>query len=152
MVDKLKEELKIRRSKVVDEPEEQEPQPVTQGSVDKVIDLAFNPTREKIREVTIVDRIQARLLPQLDLVALVWDYCIQITLCRKNSAEYERVYKMKQPIPPDLINEFMYRTAQWQKSVQGKNLERATDIALAETETKNDSMGFGDADGGWTEK
>ena len=35
-----------------------------------------------------------------------------------------------------LIDEFTYRTAQWQKSVQGKNLERAIDLALAETETK----------------
>jgi len=40
------------------------------------------------------------------------------------------------PIPPNLLDELIFRTAQWQKSVAGKNLERATDIALAETEVR----------------
>lgn len=142
--------LKLKRTKVPEEPEVKEPESVTQGSVDKVIDLAFNPTREKIREVTVIDRLQARLLPQLDMIGLVWQYCIEIALCRQNYEDYESTYKRDKPIPPNLLDEFMYRTAQWQKSVGGKNLERATDIALAETETRGDSLGDVDSDG-WKE-
>ncbi len=121
-------------------------QSVSQGSVDKVIDLAFNPTREKIREVTIIDRVQGRLLPQLDIIGLVWQYAIEIATFRQDGNEYERLYKKKLPTPPNLLDEFTYRTAQWQKSVAGKNLERATDIALAETETRSEGEDFDDKD------
>ena len=152
MTELEKKSLKTKRERVIEEPEEKEPESVTQGSVNKVIDLAFNPTRDKIREVTIIDRVQARLLPQLDLIQLMWEYVIEISICRQNSANYKAIFKQDNPVPPKLIDEFMYRTAQWQKSVAGKNLERATDIALAETETKGDNMEFGDMDGGYSEK
>jgi len=116
-----------------------EPPPVSAGPVDKVIELAFNPTREKIREVTIVDRMQGRLLPLLDLTALVWQYVIEVAMYRQDSNKYEREYKKPKPVQSNLIDEYMYRLAQWQKSVAGKNLERATDIALAETETRGEN-------------
>lgn len=118
--------------------EVEKPEGVSQGVVDRVIDLAFNPSREKIREVTIIDRVQGRLLPQLDLVADMWNYVKEVALFRKDANLYKEVFKKDHPVPPMLIDEFMYRTAQWQKSVQGKNLERATDIALAETEVRGD--------------
>lgn len=146
---------KFKRTRIQHEEEpEKEPEPVTAGTIDKVIDLAFNPTRDKIREVTIIDRMQGRLLPQLDLINLMWQYVIEIAMYRQDSEAYIKMFakeNKKRPVPPDLINEFMYRTAQWQKSVAGKNLERATDIALAETETKNDSMEYGDVSGGLNE-
>ena len=109
---------------------------VSAGPVDKVIELAFNPTREKIREVTIVDRMQGRLFPQLDMVNMMFHYCIEIAQYRLDKDEYMLLHGKDRPIPPDAIDEFLFRTAQWQKSVAGKNLERATDIALAETETR----------------
>ena len=120
-----------------DDEENEKPTSVSAGAVEKVIDYAFNPSRDKIREVTVIDRIQGRLLPQLDLISLTWQHVIEIAAFRYDRIEYEKQHKRKYPIPPDLISEFTYRTAQWQKSVAGKNLERAIDIALAETETRS---------------
>lgn len=109
---------------------------VSAGAVDKVIDLAFNPSREKIREVTIIDRIQGRLFPLLDVINAGRLYILEVALYRQDKDLYYKTFKKKRPIPPNLLDEYMFRTAQWQKSVAGKNLERATDIALAETEVK----------------
>ena len=121
-------------------PKQEEPaEPrVSQGSIDKVIDLAFNPTREKIREVTVIDRMQGRLLPQLDIVCTMRDYVIEVAEYRENPDAYAEKYDKEFPEQPKVIEDFIYRLAQWQKSVQGKNLERATDIALAETETRGE--------------
>lgn len=118
-----------------------EPQPVSAGPIDKVIELAFNPTRDKIREVTIIDRFQAKLLPQLDLISQQWQYILEVATYRQDSNKYKVLFKRDVPVPPSPIEEFMYRVAQWQKSVAGKNLERATDIALAETETRGEEEG-----------
>ena len=134
---------KIRRKKK-DEDEEQEgrkPISVSAGAIERIVDLAFNPSREKIREVTSVDRIQGRLLPQLDLVDTMWDYAIQIAAFRENSVLYKKTYKQAKPSLPNLISEFIYRTAQWQKSVQGMNLKSAIDLALAETEARSGEEG-----------
>jgi len=124
------------------------PPSVSAGPVDKVIELAFNPTREKIREVTIIDRMQGRLLPLLDLVAQGWQHAIEVATYRRDSTVYAKTYQKPRPVQSNLIDEYMYRLAQWQKSVAGKNLERATDIALAETETRGENeedTGGGDA-------
>tara|TARA_Y100000310_G_scaffold166912_2_gene166630 strand:+ start:8024 stop:8500 length:477 start_codon:yes stop_codon:yes gene_type:complete len=126
---------RTEKDKVDDTVVEKEPK-VSAGAVEKVIDLAFNPTRDKIREVTIIDRVQARLFPQLDMVNYMRGYCIEIAMFRRDPEAYEKEYKKPRPVPPAPLDEFMFRTAQWQKSVAGKNLERATDIALAETETR----------------
>ena len=131
----------LRKRPTEDEELELPPAKVAAGSVDKVIDLAFNPTREKIREVTIVDRIQGRLFPQLDMINAGLLYCLEIAFFRQSPTEYEKQFKRKMPKPPNLMDEFIYRTAQWQKSISGKNLERATDIALAETEAKSGDEG-----------
>lgn len=124
------------------------PQPVNAGSVDKVIDLAFNPTREKIREVTIIDRMQGRLFPQLDMINTGRHYCLEIATYRQSKETYVKKYKQPRPVPPDLLDELLFRTAQWQKSVLGKNLDRATDIALAETETRTEEEEMSGAGGG----
>lgn len=126
------------------------PPPVSAGPVDKVIELAFNPTRDKIREVTIIDRMQGRLLPQLDLIMITWQHVIEIATYRQDSVKYKTTYKRDAPISPNLIDEYMYRIAQWQKSVAGRNLERATDIALAETETRGEE-GEGSGGDAWKE-
>ena len=137
---------KLKRKKPVDDPQDkgEEPTPVSAGAIDKVIDYAFNPSREKIREMTIIDRLQARLLPQLDLVNLQWQHTIEVATYRQDSIEYAVIYKQKQPKPPNLIDEYMYRVAQWQKSRDGTNLNKAIDIALAETEAKAGEDDFGD--------
>jgi len=128
----------LRRGKPKREEEPKpEPPPLTSGTIDKIVDLALNPSRETIRGFTNIDRIQGKLLPQLDIIDLVWQNVIETAMFRQDAVEYERVYKHKRPISLNLIDEFTYRTAQWQKSVQGKSLQSAIDLALAETETRN---------------
>ena len=128
--------------------EEQGPLSVNAGPVGKVIELTFNPTREKIREVTVVDRMQGRLFPQLDMVNTMRKYCMEIATYRQNAGEYRKLFKKPKPVSPDALDEFLYRTAQWQKSVGGKNMDRAIDIALAETEARagEDDYGVGGGD------
>jgi len=140
---------RIRRKKPEDT-EEKEPKKVevSAGAIERIIDLAFNPSREKIREVTSVDRIQARLLPQLDIVDIMWQYAIETAAYRQSPALFKQVYKRKQPSLPSLIEDFIYRTAQWQKSVQGMNLKSAIDLALAETEARTEE---GETLGGFDE-
>jgi len=140
---------RIRRKKP-ESTEEEEPKKieVSAGAIERIIDLAFNPSREKIREVTSVDRIQARLLPQLDIVDIMWEYTIEVAAYRQSPALYKQTYKRKQPSLPSLINDFIYRTAQWQKSIQGMNLKSAIDLALAETEARTEE---GEALGGFDE-
>jgi len=118
-------------------PEEVE-QKVSAGTIDRVIDLAFNPSREKIREMTMVDRIQARNFPLLDMINMGRQYCIQVAMYRFDPKKYKKEFGVDKPEIPNLLDEFIFRTAQWQKSVAGKNLEKATDIALAEIEGKID--------------
>ena len=111
---------------------------MSQGPIDKVIELAFNPSRDKIREVTVVDRLQARYFPQLDMLDNIWDYIIATAEYRMKQwyagRNEEPTIDEEMPNPPEPMKEFIYRVAQWQKSVAGKNLDRATDIALAEVE------------------
>src|SRR3972149_6354632 len=64
----------LRRTKPKKEYEKpkQEPKPLTEGNVGKIIDVVATPSRESIRSFTYIDRIQAKLLPQLDVIDLVW--------------------------------------------------------------------------------
>ena len=135
-IDKSKIKDVKRKREVIEEVVEEEPKPVTQGSIDKVLDYAFNPSREKIREMTNIDRIQARWLPQLDVANDMWDYLDQIALYNYDPKEFEVLYKRKYPLAPNIIELFTYRTAQWQKSVAGSNLKAAIDLALSEQENK----------------
>lgn len=128
---------RLRRSRPPEDEEiSHEPPSVSAGPIDKVIELAFNPSRDKIREVTIIDRVQGRLFPQMDMINYMRHYVLEIAHFRQDPDEYKREFGKTQPVPPEPLDEFMYRTAQWAKSVAGKNLEKATDIALAETEVK----------------
>ncbi len=125
------------------EESEPKPEPVSAGPIDRVVDLAFNPTREKIKEMTVISVEQGRLLPQLDIIDLMWQHVIEVATFRQDQDAYARVYGRPRPVPPNLIEEFTYSTAQWQKSIGGTNLESATNIALAEIETRGDAEGDG---------
>ena len=108
---------------------------VSAGAVERVIDLAFNPSREKLREVTIIDRMQGRTFPLIDTMNTLFLDCIKTAAYRQAPGSYAAIFEEDHPpIVFDLMGEYLIRTAQWQKSIAGKNLERATDIALAETE------------------
>jgi hypothetical protein len=131
----------LRRNKPLREEAPREPPAAANELRATVVALAFNSTRDKIREMTIVDRMQGRILPLLDLEAQGWEYVIEIATYRMDSNLYARLFSKPRPEQINPINEYTYRLAQWQKSVAGKNLERATDIALAETENKGDEEG-----------
>ena len=141
---------RLKRSKPTGEgtaEKEKVPPSVTAGAIEKIVDIALNPSRDKAREFTVIDRMQGRLLPQLDLIDLAWQYAIEIAAYRQDATEYGEVYRKKKPIPPNLIDEFTYRTAQWQKSIGGQNLKSAIDLALAETESRAGEEGdFSGAD------
>ena len=146
---------KIRRSKVnngkEDDEEQKEPMPVVAGAIEKIADYLLNPSREKIREVTSISQIQAKLLPQLDLIESIWQYVIEIATYRQNTANYKQAFKRPYPISPSTIDDFIYRTAQWQKSVNAMNLKSGLDLALAEVQARmgeeGDRLdGFGDDD------
>jgi len=140
----------LRRSKPKVELEpEPKPPALTSGAIDKIVDLALNPSKETIRGFTNIDRIQGKLLPQLDIIDMVWQYVIEIAAYRQNAVEYEKVYSRRQPQTPNLIEAFTYRVAQWQKSVAGKSLQSAIDLALAETETKSGEEGEFSGRGGF---
>ena len=108
---------------------------VSAGPVDRVIDLAFNPSREKLREVTIIDRMQGRTFPLIDTMSSLFLDCVKIAAYRQSPETYPQVFEEDHPpVVFNTMQEYLLYTAQWQKSIAGKNLERATDIALAETE------------------
>jgi hypothetical protein len=130
-----REGLDERRAREAAESRIKEKESVSAGAIDRVIDLAFNPTRDKLREVTIIDRMQGRTFPVIDTMNSLFLECIKVAVYRQSPELYEEVFEEEHPILVfDVLGEFLHRTAQWQKSVAGKNLERATDIALAETE------------------
>lgn len=109
---------------------------VSAGPIDKVIELAFNPSREKLKEVTIIDRMQGRTFPLIDTMGSLFLDCVKIAFYRQSPTDYVKVFVNEEhpPLVFDIMGEYLYKAAQWQKSIAGKNLERATDIALAETE------------------
>lgn len=128
---------KLQRKKPPGEEEhtKKEP-PVSQGAIDRIVDLVGNPSRDKIREVTSITAMQGKLLPQLDIYDLMWQHYIEVAMYRQNPVLYEETYERVMPIFPNIVEEFMYRTAQWQKSVQAMNLKSMMDLALAETEAR----------------
>ncbi len=118
------------------------PKPISNGTVDHIVDLLLNPSRDKIREVTVVDRFQGRMFPQMDMCGALMHYVLEIAMYREDSALYRQVYKRKHPISPDLHEEFLYRTAQWQKSINAKNLDAGMSLAQAEVEGRAEDDGM----------
>ncbi len=138
---------RFRRPKKADEEVEDSvvltPKPITSGSVDHIVDLLLNPSRDKIREVTVVDRFQGRMFPQMDMCGALMHYVLEVAMYREDSALYRKLYQRKHPIPPDLHDEFLYRTAQWQKSINAKNLDAGMSLAQAEVESRAEDDGMG---------
>lgn len=129
---KLKRKAKIEKDEVVEE----QAAKVSAGPVEKIVEYVFNPTRDKIREVTIIDRMQGRLFPIIDMINGDRQYLLEIAAYREDKTAFREVYGRDKPLPPNSLDDLLYRTAQWQKSVGGINLNRATEIALTEVEAK----------------
>ena len=135
--------LRRKKPEQDDDTPHEEPKSVSAGAVEKALDLAFNLSREKLPEVTIIDRTQGRLFPVIEIINHLWSDVLEVAYYRQNKDEYQRVFKKKRPLSPNLLAELLFHTAQWQKSVAGTNLTKITDIALAETETRAGDDGDG---------
>lgn len=132
------------RPKVEEPLEDIEKARVSAGPVEKAIDLAFNPSREKLPEVTIIDRVQGRLFPLVNVTIMLWNDVLEIAEYRYNPEAYRKAHPSKtRPTAPNLLDELLYKTAQWQKSVQGANLVKITDLAMAEMEKEAEEEGGG---------
>jgi len=141
-----------RRDKPPVTPEDgKNPPGVSAGAIGpRMVDYIFNATREKLREVTSVTQIEAQLLPQIDVVDTMWKYAIEVAYYRQNADNYKRLFGQERPVPPDPIGEWIYRKAQWNKSIQGMNLKAGIDITLAETEARmGGEEGLGDGADAW---
>lgn len=148
-LEKLKTELNLKRSgRGKPQPEERKaPAPVSAGPVDKVIDMVFNPADNKILEFTSLDRNQVKLIPQLGIINDVWEHCIKIAEFREDALSYAVKYKETQPAQANLMDRFIFLTAQCQRSLNGLNMKSAIDLALAEKQAEQekleDSLGHG---------
>jgi len=133
----LKNKLILKRNRPAkDEESEPIPLPVSAGPVDKIVDMVFNPSQEKMLEFTVLDRNQARLIPQLGIIDGVWEYTIEVAFFRYSSELYKSSFKKERPSQENLMKRFIFLTAQCQKSLQGQNLKSAIDLALADVETR----------------
>tara|TARA_Y100000310_G_C20670663_1_gene810088 strand:- start:882 stop:1391 length:510 start_codon:yes stop_codon:yes gene_type:complete len=124
------------------------PHSVSAGPIEKALELAFNPSDDMLPSVTIIDRVQGRLFPIINVINLVWMDVLEIAYYRQDKDEYKRVFGKSRPVSPNLLAKLLHYTALWQKSVQGANLTKITDIALAETETRagDEGEGYGSVD------
>ncbi len=137
---------------------------VSLGGVDKVIDLLGNPTRDKLRETTYINRYQASLFPLLDTLNRAWDYVIAQSWYIANKAEYKKRYpelaaaakkvrgKSEEPLPPDLADELLVRISQWNRSIAGRTVEKMSDLALAQIESQMQDDNYADKADSWGEK
>jgi hypothetical protein len=132
--------INVKRTTIVKQAPKDEPSPppVSAGPLDRVLDFTYNASREKSREVTIISPTQGRILPVLDVINTAWEYILEVAQYRQDKEAYQILYNRDRPILPNLIEDFMYRTSQWQKSVSGTNLKSLNDLALAEMETKTE--------------
>lgn len=124
---------------------------VSAGAIEKVVDYVANPTRDKIREVTIISRTQGLVFPLLDMLQMGKRYLLQVAEYRIDPEAYGKEHP-DAPIPenPDMLDEYEYRVAQWQKSVSGSNFKELIQLALTELEVKAaEDDGFGNTADAW---
>lgn len=133
---------------------QQVPIPVSAGDVGKIADYVFNTSRAKMPEMTVIDRVQGRLFPQLNIISEVSKLCSAVCAYRQAEHFHKRgnsgePFRGEVPPYPDLIDEYLFRAAQWQKSVDGRNLGKGVEVLLADMETRNNAedegMGSGDS-------
>ena len=111
--------------------------------MEKIAEYALNPTREKIREVTVIDKLQARIFPILDVCNYMMANLIEVATFRESPDNYKVVYLQNKPKPINASDEYLYRIAQWNKSIGGKTFMEAMGLAVIEKENTNDEDNFG---------
>jgi hypothetical protein len=126
-------------------PEENKEEPISRGSVvGQIASLILNPAKDKLKEFTYINRYQASLFPLLDTIIIGRQYVLEVQAYLMSKEEYrkaaKKVHKSIIPEMPDLASVMLYSTAQWQKSIGGKNFEKGIELALAETEKEKDGL------------
>lgn len=123
----------------------------------KIATLSLSPERGKMKEFTYISRFQATLFPLLDTIIRARKYILEVALYMEDPKAYEKEMKKQglpiQPIIPDLAEELLYSTSQWQRSV-GKDdnlLSRSFDLAIADIQSQAGKDMFGTADS-WSEE
>jgi len=142
--DKLKRSIPPKKEKPV-----KEPVVVTQGAIGMVTDFMFNPTRDSIRSATVIDRMQGRFFPQLDMINLMFGYYLEMACYRENPDYYAEAFEKEYPEHPNPMEELMYRTAQWQRSVGGKTMNEGLEIVKVEKEAQAQEDDYGRGNDPW---
>jgi len=118
------------------EPKKEDIPPPVSSPAGKALDLGYNPTRDKEREVTVVDRYQVRLLPLIDVTNTGLQYVLEIAYYRQDADVYEELYGRVMPVPPNLMEEYIHRMVQWNKSRDGAAFNKLNELIQIEMETK----------------
>jgi len=139
-IDPEKLKTKPKRGEEEGDEEPQEPKPIAQSIGNRAIDLAYNPEWEALRSVTVIDYMQGRLFPIIDMILSGQQYLMEVVTYRNSREDYYRLYRKGKPkTPPQmpaLLEELLKRTAQWQKSVKGTALDKLTLLAQTEIEAQ----------------
>jgi hypothetical protein len=133
--------LRRKKPEQDDDTPPEKPKPVSAGTVDKSLDLAFNPSDEMLPSVTIIDRTQGRLFPVIEIINIAWSDVMEVAYYRQNKDEYRKMFGRPKPVSLNWLSKLLHHTAMWQKSVGGTNLTKITDIALADIETRSGDDG-----------
>lgn len=131
-----KKNLKRKKTKT-DEDGENEEQKTTAGAIERLVDYAFNPSDEKLREMTVINRMEGMLLPIVDILGTERQNILDIVSYRYDPTAFEKIARKKYPESPDLVALFVKRKAQWNKSIEGRNLKEAINVTLADIEVRS---------------
>lgn len=106
----------------------------------QIADTLLNTSRDRAKEFTYITRYQAILFPLLDTVIVGKNHIIAIAEYMEGKAQglseakLKALYKKASEIP-DLAEQLLYSTTQWNKSIGGAHIKRSFD--LAETDLTN---------------
>ena len=156
---KVNHELAQRLKRDKPKPEDQKAKrrtfAVSAGEFGSLIDGIFNTSREKMPEFTVITPQQGQIFPFLSTLNKIFNNCIEVATYRQSPDVYKAIYNEDKPKEVDVIDEFLFSTAQWQKSIRGKTLDAGTDLIKTDMETKAREEAWGETDAGekmWADK
>ena len=145
--DKLKlaqEQLRRSKQRNADLPPP-EPNKIANEVLVKITDVLISPVGDTALQVTDLDRNQVALIPQVLVVADLWDYVMQVASFRYDRTNYEQVYHKKYPETPDTTRRFVRLLAICRMSLRAQTQKTLADLALAQVENQNRDDTDGDS-------
>lgn len=109
---------------------------VAAGPFGNLLDGAHNPAPERLPEYSRITERQAQILPLLDVVEQVLNYCIQVAEFRESEEDYQRKYSRGEPELIEPTRLYIHKMLQYQKSIRGANLDAITDLIKTDMETR----------------